>query len=87
MTILMALYLGFLWTLSALVVAPLLVRVTGLAYPSDALIKTWMAGGLLILCAGRDWTTRLLWRAIEEHALKRWTTRSGGRLSRQIPGP
>jgi hypothetical protein len=86
-TILMALHLTLTGILTAFVVAPLLVRATGLAYPSDTFVKVWSIGWLLTLCASRDWVTRPLWRKIERRVANRWTTRTGGGLPRQITNP
>jgi hypothetical protein len=70
--VLMALYLGFLWLLGSLAAAPVFVRATGLAYPSDTFVLTWLVGWVLVFCAGREWVTRPLWRAIERRGLARW---------------
>jgi hypothetical protein len=70
-TVLMALYLGFLWLLGGLAAAPVFVRATGLAYPSDTFFSVWLAAWVLIFCGGRPWVTRPLWRAIERRALAR----------------
>jgi hypothetical protein len=86
-TVLMAFFLGFILAHSALVTAPLFARTAGLLNLSDAFIKVWLVGSLLILCAGRAWISRPLWQVIEARVRKRWTTLSDGRSPRQIPGP
>lgn len=85
--VLMALHLALTGILTAFVIAPLIVRATGLAYPSDTFVKTWIIGWLLTLCASRDWVTRPLWRAIEGRVVNRWTTRTGGGKPHQISNP
>ena len=86
-TMLMALYIVFILALAVLVIAPLFSRTTGSLNLSDAFVKVWLAGSLLILCAGRDWISRPLWRVIEGRVTKWWTASSDGRMRRRIPSP
>lgn len=71
-TIVLALYLGFLWLHGAVVAAPLFVCWTGLVRPHDPFVLAWIVTSMLALCAGRDRISRPVWRAIERRAISRW---------------
>jgi hypothetical protein len=86
-TVLMALHLGMGFLLAAFVIAPLLLRATGWVHPSDAFTRMWIVGWLLTLCAGREWITRPVWRAIERRALERWRVADGSKQSGLFRGP
>jgi hypothetical protein len=86
-TILMALHLGMGLLLTAFVIAPLLLRATDWAHPSDDLIRYWIIGWMLTLCATRYWTTRPLWRAIERRVSERWPVLVGSEHSSYVARP
>jgi hypothetical protein len=71
-TVLLALYLGFLWLLGSLCAVPVFFIAAGWVQPDGVFVKLWLAAWVLIFCAGRDWTSRPLWRAIERRARARW---------------
>lgn len=70
-TTLLAFYLLFLWTLGAIVAAPVFARATGLIHPTDTFTRVWITSWMLALCAARPWVTRPLWRAIERRVRAR----------------
>jgi hypothetical protein len=72
--VLMAAYLGFILAQGFLVATPVLARGTGLVFPSDTFVSVWVVVSMLALCAGREWVTRPVWRAIERRLLARSTS-------------
>ena len=73
--VLLAAYLGILLAQSALVASPLLLCAVGLASPTDPLVSGWVVGWMLVLCVGRRWITRPLWRAAGARILMRRAAR------------